>query len=136
MNVSGFKWTSKKEKVAILLSLGYTIEESAKQAGVTERTVYNWKKKVAFIAEVDRLSLMTDIAGRAERLRIAKRMIRNKKEDSSKDLLDWLRYAQGETDGIKLDLAALVEATTSVAGDRSDRDAPNITESDSEASAE
>ena len=29
---------------------------------------------------------------------------------TSKDLLEWLKYAQGETDGVKLDMAMLLEA--------------------------
>ena len=60
-----------------------------------------------FSAEVDRLSLMVDIAGRAERLRIAMRLVRAKGYQSDRDLLDWLKYAQSETDGVKLDLTKL-----------------------------
>lgn len=68
-----------------------------------------------FSAEVDRLSLMVGIASRAERLRIAKRVIRQMVRDDNyvwteKDLLDWLKFAQGETDGVKLDMAAIAEA--------------------------
>ncbi len=112
-----FKWTKKRSEVAILLSLGYTGEEIAEKAKIGKRTIYRWKNHPEFAAEIERLSLMTDIAGRAERLRIAKRVIRQMQTEgkikTSKDLLDWLKYAQGETDGIKLDLAALIEAATS-----------------------
>ena len=73
--MTGFKWKDKNSKAAIALSLGYTVEEAAEQAGVKPRTIYRWKESPEFSEEVDRLSLMTDIAGRAERLRIAKRMI-------------------------------------------------------------
>jgi len=110
-----FKWTKKREQAAIFLSLGYTNLEAAEKAGVSEGTIYRWKNVPQFAEEVDRLSLMTDIAGRAKRLRIAKRIIRDKQNASEKDLLDWLKYAQGETDGIRLDLAALIEAASSVA---------------------
>ncbi len=57
---------------------------------------------------------MTGISARAERLRLAKRVVRSKILDgvpqSDKDLLEWLKYAQSETDGIKLDLAAFAAA--------------------------
>jgi hypothetical protein len=68
-----------------------------------------------FTQEVDRLSLMIEVANRAHRLRIANRVIRQMVKDeetipTSKDLLDWLKYAQGETDGVKLDLMSLLNA--------------------------
>ena len=121
MKRTPFKWTKNRENAAIFLSMGYTVREVSEKVGVTERTIYKWKNRGEFSAEVDRLSLMTDIAGRAERLRIAKKIIRSKidKETkefiTSKDVLDWLKYAQSETDGVKLDLAALAEAASSMA---------------------
>lgn len=50
---------------------------------------------------------MIDIASRAERLRIAMRAVRQRVRDdgtieTDRDVLDWLKYAQGETTGIKL----------------------------------
>lgn len=117
--MSDFKWNPKSEKAALLLAQGYTIAEIAKQVDLNERTIYRWKTDIDFQAEVDRLSLMVDVAGRAERLRIAMRVVRQKVSDkyvlTEKDLLDWLKFAQSETDGIKLDLAALTEAATSLA---------------------
>lgn len=66
------------------------------------------------MAEVDRLSLMVDVSSRAERLRITMRAVRQKtpgnKILTDKDLLDWLKFAQSETDGLKLDLAKLETA--------------------------
>lgn len=67
---------------------------------------------------------MIGIASRAERLRIAQRVARQKVNDeglvsTEKDLLDWLKFAQSETDGIKLDLAKLAAVSadeTSLAG--------------------
>jgi hypothetical protein len=58
---------------------------------------------------------MIEVANRAHRLRIANRVIRQMVKDeetipTSKDLLDWLKYAQGETDGVKLDLMSLLNA--------------------------
>lgn len=120
-----FQWNPKREKAAIALANGATRDEAAQAAGVSVRTVYLWLENDEFDAEVDRLSLMTDIAGKAERLRIAKRVIRQKINedgvyDTDRDLLDWLKFAQSETDGIRLDLAALSEAASSVADRRQD----------------
>lgn len=117
--MSGFRWTKKRETAAIALAQGYTIAEAAEQVDVAERTIYRWKECVEFSSEVDRLSLMVDIAGRAERLRIAMRMIRKKSGKTNRDLLDWLKYAQSETDGVRLDLTSLFEATASLADSRS-----------------
>ena len=116
-----FKWTPKREKAALALASGYTNEEAAEAAGVAERTIYLWKSDLEFSMEVDRLSLMVGIASRAERLRIAMQVVKQKiREDGSlrtnRDLLDWLKFAQSETDGVKLDLTSLLEAAASVAG--------------------
>jgi len=104
------------------LAQGYTEEESAEYANVSRRTICRWKTDPEFSAEVDRLSLMVGIAARAERLRIVQQIVRQKtREDgrlrTGRDLLEWLKFAQSETDGIKLDLAAILEAATSVAGE-------------------
>lgn len=115
-----FKWTPKREKAAMALAEGYTNEQSAEKAGVSERTIYKWKNDLEFSMEVDRLSLMVDISGRATRLRLAMRAVRQKMAEdgrlrTNRDILDWLKYAQSETDGVKLDLAALLETATSMA---------------------
>src|SRR5689334_10583927 len=119
--MSGFHWTYKSSAAAVGLAEGKTRQEVAAEVGVTERTLYRWIADTEFWAEVNRLSLMVGIAGRAERLRIAMRVLRQKikddgKVDTDKDALDWLRFAQSETDGVKLDLTALFEAQASVAG--------------------
>ena len=79
--------------MAISLASGATKQEAADDAGVDRTTLYNWLKFDEFSAEVDRLSLMVGIASRAERLRIAQRVVRHKAKDgmpqSDKDLLDW-----------------------------------------------
>ena len=69
---------------------------------------------------------MVGIAGRAERLRIANRIVRQRVRDeiveSDKDLLDWLKFAQSETDGLNLGLAtSLTELAASMAGRGSGR---------------
>ena len=110
--MSQFKWTKTREAAALKLAEGYTQTEAAEAAKVDRRTVARWVADPEFSAEVDRLTHMTGIAMRAERLRIVMRVVRQKTKDgvavTEKDLLDWLKYAQGETDGVKLDLAALI----------------------------
>ena len=113
--MSVFKWTRKKEAAALLLAQGYTEAEAASAANVTDRTIRRWKADLDFSLEVDRLSLMVGVSQKAERLRIAMRAVRQKLKDDGKvrtarDLLDWLKFAQSETDGAKIDLASIFEA--------------------------
>jgi hypothetical protein len=112
---SAFAWTEKREAVALLLAQGFTQEEAGQEAKVSDRSIRRWLLHPDFEAEVNRLSLMVGIASRAERLRLAMRVVRKKGEQTEKDLLDWLKFAQSETDGIKLDLTALAEAQASLA---------------------
>jgi hypothetical protein len=119
MNAESFKWTDKSNRAALALAAGKTRKDAAEDAAISERTLYNWLEVPEFSAEVDRLSLMTEIASRAERLRIAKRVVRQMIKDdqikTDRDILDWLKFAQSETDGAKLDLAAILAAQTSLA---------------------
>ena len=112
--MSQFKWTKARETAALKLAEGYTQTEAAEAAKVDRRTVIRWLADPEFAAEVDRLTHMVGIATRAERLRLAMRAVRQKMKgetiSTDKDVLDWLKYAQGETDGVKLDLAALLES--------------------------
>lgn len=115
-----FRWSPVREAAALRLAEGYTQAETAEAAGVSERTVQRWLTHPDFAAEVNRLTFMVGIAQRAERLRLAMRVARQRVRDdgsvaTEKDLLDWLKYAQGETDGVKLDLTALAEAAGAVA---------------------
>jgi ParB-like chromosome segregation protein Spo0J len=107
--VGHFKWTKKREKAACDLADGRTQHEVAQSAGTSRSTIQRWLDDPEFAEEVDRLTLMTGIAVKAERLRIAKRMVRGVKW-TKRDILDWLKYAQGETDGLRLDLAELLAA--------------------------
>lgn len=109
--IAPFDWDKQRSQAAILLASGNTHQSSADEVGVSKRTITNWLQHVEFQAEVDRLSLMVDVASRAERLRIAMRVIRQsvreEKIETTKDVLEWLKFAQSETDGVKLDLGKL-----------------------------
>lgn len=113
---SHFKWTKKRGEAALMLAQGYPQEEVAEEVGITRRTIYSWLRHPEFSAEVNRLSLMVNIASRAERLRLAMRIVRELGDKTDKDLLDWLKYAQMETDGVKLDLTSLADAFGLLAG--------------------
>jgi len=115
-----FKWNGKRVRAAQLLAEGYNQQEVCQDVGVSDRTVRRWVADIEFSQEVDRLTHMFGLATRAERLRLAKRVIRERLEHtsippSSKDLLDWLKYFQSETDGIKLDLTAFLEDALALA---------------------
>lgn len=109
--ISSWTWNEQRNNAAIKLASGYTHQATADEVGVDKRTITNWLQNVDFAAEVDRLSLMVDVSSRAERLRIAMRAIRQKVRedgvDTTKDILEWLKFAQSETDGVKLDLTKL-----------------------------
>jgi hypothetical protein len=118
--MSGFEWNKKKEKAALSLAQGDTQKEAADMARVSDRTIRRWLEHPDFSAEVDRLTHMVGMANRAERLRVAMRVVKGRVENShypisEKDLLDWLKYIQSETDGVQLDLTALLAAHSELA---------------------
>src|SRR5689334_3338666 len=119
MTAESFQWDETRNQAAILLADGLSQLAVAKAVRRSPRTIYTWLQHPDFSAEVDKLTLMMGIASRAERLRIAKRVVRQRVQDehvdSDKDLLDWLKFAQSETDGIKLDLAQLAAFLTASA---------------------
>jgi transcriptional regulator with XRE-family HTH domain len=108
-------WNEQRGAAALGLAEGKSQLEVAQLVGVTDRTIRNWLDDDRFIAEIDRLSLMVGVASRAERLRLVNRLVKQKvrQEDgfifTEKDLLDWLKFAQSETDGAKIDLSKLAE---------------------------
>jgi len=108
--MADFKWTQKAEKAAIALANGETRERASAIAEIGERTLYRWLDEPEFNEEVDRLTFLTGVAAKAERLRLAKRVVKQLGVRTEKDLLDWLKYIQGETDGIKLDFTELLAA--------------------------
>jgi uncharacterized protein (DUF433 family) len=104
--MSEFKWTRNKTAAALSLAGGETSKEAADKAGVAERTIYRWKDMPEFEAEVDRLTLQVGVSKRAERLRIAMQVVKARTQtqypQTKADLLDWLKFAQSETDGTKV----------------------------------
>lgn len=115
-----FKWSKKAETAAISLANGSTREEAATEAEIGTTTLYRWLQVPEFSEEVDRLTFLTGVAAKAERLRLAKRVVNQLGIRTEKDLLDWLKYIQGETDGIKLDFTELYNAVTENAGKMAD----------------
>jgi hypothetical protein len=112
--LAAFEWTEERSSAAIALAQGKTQKQVAQEVGVPERTQRSWLAHPDFAAEVDRLSLMVDVSSRAGRLRIAMRAIRQAIKDdvvdTNKDVLEWLKFAQSETDGVKLDITKLAAA--------------------------
>lgn len=107
-------WDKTRTRAASLLATGHAKSDVAEKVGVARATIYNWLDDPEFASEVDRLSTMMDVAGRAERLRDAMRVLRSLRDEdgvlrTEKDALDWLKYAQSETDGAKIDLSKLAE---------------------------
>ena len=135
-----FCWNEQRSQAAVLLASGATRDEAAAEIEVHRQTIFNWLRHPDFAAEIDRLSLMIGIASRAERLRLAMRVIKSKMKDgileSEKDSLEWLKFAQSETDGVKLDLgklaASVAQAETPVAGSGSHSGEPATTATDLE----
>ena len=98
-----------QKKAALALAEGHTQQTVAETTGVCRKTICNWLCVPEFAAEVDRLSLEINIATRSERLRIAMRVVRQKTRadgviETDRDVLDWLKFGQSETDGIKFEL--------------------------------
>lgn len=123
--IAAFTWDEKKSECAIALATGKTQKQVAQEVDVPERTQRSWLAHPDFAAEVDRLSLMVDVSSRAERLRIAMRVVRQKIQgetiQTEKDVLEWLKFAQSETDGVKLDLTKLAAALASDGASVADR---------------
>lgn len=109
-------WNKKQREAANLLAEGYTTEEAAEAVNTSKRTIYRWKRDMEFMAEVYRLAAMIGLAQRGERLMMAKREYRKLDAKLSiKDKLEWLKFIQSETDGVKLDLTALADLHASLA---------------------
>lgn len=98
-SVHGFTWSETKSQVAAMLASGYDEAEIKRRTGAKVKDIRAWLSHPNFAAEVDRLALMTGVALRSYRIRLANRIIRQIGIRTNKDLLDWLKYLQSETTG-------------------------------------
>lgn len=119
-----FYWNEQRSEAALALAEGRSKADAARMAGVDRCTIYDWLRYPDFCAEIDRLSLMVGVSSRAERLRLAMRIVRQRTDEegnikSEKDLLDWLKFAQSETDGAKIDLSKLAALLAGESGEGS-----------------
>jgi hypothetical protein len=125
-----FKWTETRTLAAIALADGQTQRAVAEALDINEKTVSRWMQHPDFSAEVDKLTFMVGLGSRAARVRLVKRIIAQRVKDdedvqSDKDILDWLKYLQSETQGVRLDLAAFLAASAPMArGGSTGVDAP------------
>jgi len=113
--MASFKWNPKRDKAATLLARGGSLIEVAKEVGISVRTLSRWKATDEFAIEVDRLTFMVGMASKAERLRLANRVVKSRTQfqdfpATKADLLDWLKFIQSETDGATINIAALIAA--------------------------
>ncbi len=116
--MSPFEWNDTRSRAALGLADGKTQQHVANECDITTRTIQRWLDHPEFAAEVDRLTLLTGISLRAERLRIVKRVIQQSVKDdqkirTSKDILEWLKHAQSETNGTDLLEQLVASLTTS-----------------------
>lgn len=122
-----FQWNKKKRRAAELLAEGYMTKEVAAEVEVDPRSVRRWKADSAFVEYVDRLTLSSGVAISAERLRIIKRVVRDKTDgdeiQTKKDLLEWLKLAHDETSQagnvFQLNVVGFDQALTKIYGSSS-----------------
>lgn len=94
-----FRWTALRMRAAVMLGDGETAVDVARALGVHRHTVNRLEAVPEFKAEVERQALYLDLARRAARVRLAKRIVSTLGDTTDRDLLDWLRYIASETDG-------------------------------------
>lgn len=104
-----FKWDEVTNEACRLLAIGKTQEYVAVQISVPRGTIAHWAVHPEFRNEMNRLTLITGLALRSERIRLAMQIIDKKIAGSSKkDVLDWIKFLQSETDGARIDVTALL----------------------------
>lgn len=97
-----FVWDEVKQKVAEAIAKGdRSVKDILTEFKITDRVYYTWKKHPEFQRKIDEILQDIDIAQKSERIKIAKKVIRQKLENdakdlSKKDLLDWLKYVGEE----------------------------------------
>lgn len=93
-----FRWTARRRLAAVMLGSGDTAKGAAAVLRVDRKTVERWGSRPEFAAEVERHAVAFDLARRAARVRMAKRIVARLGDTTNKDLLDWLKYIASETD--------------------------------------
>jgi len=102
-----FHWNEQKIKAVESIAKGESQQRIAENLGLSERTLRRWSKNPEFKLKVDTIILDMETLCKEERIKIAKAAIRQILEHgmsdnvSSKDLLDWLKYARDECEGTK-----------------------------------
>lgn len=95
------RWDQKRRDIAASLASGETMNEVALKFGLSRGYLQKLKVIPEFAAYMDELTMALGLAKRAERIRIAQRVVNEKIEQggyySKKDLLEWLKYVGEET---------------------------------------
>lgn len=115
-----FRWNEQRQKAALLLAEGHTLAETAAEVGVSPRHISTWKENLEFLAEVDRLTFLTGIVTKAERIRLIKRFVRSKIDEngilqSKKDVFEWIKLLRSEVSS--MEFAAMMAQIISAAAD-------------------
>ena len=113
--VKNIIWSDEQSRAAVMLAEGYTKADVSREIGVHASTITRWTQNEEFAEEVDRLSLMYGLASKAERMRLIKRAAREFERDGKPDvsgftLLDLLKEARMQTEGVKLDILSILTA--------------------------
>lgn len=121
---SPFAWNPRRAQAAVDLANGYTWSQVEDRVGISETQLWRWTRHPEFSAEVDRLSLLAGVAGKAARVRLLKSAINQQisedgKIDTKKDILDWLKLLRDEMSGLEeRALDQLFEQLTGHAGEQ------------------
>jgi len=92
--------TSSQRYAAELLADGHSHKEVSEMLDISITTLNRWIRNPDFQSLVDELTVASGLAQKAERIRIAKQVVKQKMQSdrwSKKDLLDWLEFIRDET---------------------------------------
>lgn len=103
-----FKWNETKIKAVESIAKGESQQHIAESLGLSERTLRRWSQNPEFKHKVDTIILDMETFTKNERMKIANAAVRqilkkgiNYDNVTTKDLLDWLKYAREECEGTK-----------------------------------
>jgi len=103
-------WNGPAAEIVTYLAAGYSDTDLQRKMGVSRMTTWRLRQVPEFAEELDKLTLVSGISARAERMRLAMRVVRKLEKDAFEKnkigdtLLDWVKFAQSETDGAQLSL--------------------------------